>query len=388
MKPSKNLPELKTTADLHWPFVLPGRRCYAIGSQNGLFPDVGWHTFDEMGGIWTHPIKIADGFWVGFDLPDEGREGYNPMRRAWLRGRDCNEFVLGDGGAWVEHRYDNIRTQTNWDILPRLSVVRREFVPRDEPALGIEIDVTSKSETLRDVQLNVLVRFDILPVWFSGWPDPIHIEAETCDGRVIAHGVTNFDLPFQCGKWSAALGSDVQPGRIAIGGDLWGPERTTGKGISALLKFPLTLEPSATVRLVLAGDHTGEAGAIQCVDRVLAGWDVKFKEKVNWYHHIADEMTAVETPDELLNDGYRWGKMNLEWLTETSPILGTGTYAGLQDYAQYFGGDTEVSIPGLLNAGLHDTAIAALRMIGEMAEAAGGRVPHAFVSNGNVYDPG
>ncbi|MFT6971139.1 MAG: hypothetical protein ACJAXX_001708, partial [Roseivirga sp.] len=29
---------------------------------NGNFPDLGWHVAGEMGGIWTHPIKLMDGF--------------------------------------------------------------------------------------------------------------------------------------------------------------------------------------------------------------------------------------------------------------------------------------------------------------------------------------
>ena len=387
MRAADKLRDLKKTDGLHRPFSLSGRRCYLVGNQSGLFPDIGWHTYNEMGGVWTHPIKIADGFWIGIDLPDEDREGYNPMRRAWLR--ECNEFVLGEGGAWVEHHYHDMRCQTNYSILPRVSVVRREFIPHQEPALCIEVEVTSTDETLKDIQLNFLTRFDILPVWDSGWPDPVHLEVET-EGNdlVVVHGVTNFDLPFGVGCWSAAMVTDTPARRIAIGDDIWGHERTTGHGMSVLMKTPLTLEPTRRVRFVMAGDHTGQQGAIDCARRVLADWEGDYEEKVRWYHHIADEMTDVDTPDDLLNEGYLWGKMNLEWLTHTSPILGTGTYAGLQDYTQYFGGDTEVSIPGLLNAGFHDTAIEALRMIGDKAAQAGGRVPHAFVSNGHVYDPG
>lgn len=380
--------ELKKTEDLGRYFALCGRRCYLIGTQDGQFPDVGWHTHQEMGGIWTHPIKIADGFWIGVDLPDEGREGYNPMRRAWLEA--CDEFILGDGGAWAEHRYNDPYVQTNWDILPRLKAVRREWVPKDEPAVVIDLELTSKDPSLREVQLNFLIRFEILPVWCSGWPDPIHVEAEFDreTGLVVAHGVTNNDLPFGHGTWSGALGCSVPPKRVAIGEQIWGRERTTGKGISALLKFPLTLDPSASMRFVLAADHTGEQGAVDTVNRVLGYGDDGLKKKVGWYRHVANELTSVDTPDELLNDGFLWSKMNLEWLTETSPILGTGVYAGLQDYAQYFGGDTDLSVGGLLAAGLHDEAKDALRILTCIGKKNKGRIPHELVTNGGVYSWG
>jgi hypothetical protein len=95
-----NVSELKKINDLNRPFSLCGRRCYLIGFQNGMFPDYGRHRISEMGGVWTHPIKIADGFWIGIQTRKEGSHGYNPRMRRWLR--NCDEFILGDGGAWIE----------------------------------------------------------------------------------------------------------------------------------------------------------------------------------------------------------------------------------------------------------------------------------------------
>ena len=155
------IPELKKTENLDRYFALCGRRCCLIGTQDGLFPDIGWHTHQEMGGIWTHPIKIADGFWVGVDILDEGAEGYNPMRREWFE--QCDEFVLGDGGAWCEHRYNDPYIQYR-GVLPRLKAVRREFTPHDEPALvgdtrfsvrvdGAETTVTHLSGPKLDIDI-------------------------------------------------------------------------------------------------------------------------------------------------------------------------------------------------------------------------------------------
>src|SRR3989441_10958580 len=46
------------------PYVTAGDRTYLIGTQDGNFPDMGEHVPGEMGGLWLHPIKLIDGFWV------------------------------------------------------------------------------------------------------------------------------------------------------------------------------------------------------------------------------------------------------------------------------------------------------------------------------------
>ena len=43
-------------------YITAGDRVYAIGAQNGSFPEIGWHIPDEMGGVWNHPIKLLDGY--------------------------------------------------------------------------------------------------------------------------------------------------------------------------------------------------------------------------------------------------------------------------------------------------------------------------------------
>jgi glycogen debranching enzyme len=137
---------------------------------------------------------------------------------------------------------------------------------------------------------------------------------------------------------------------------------------------------------------------------VLRDFDTSQQKKIGWYRSIAQDMTTLETPEKLMNEAFLWSKLNLEWLTVTSPYMtyrvgdewlifrspyvGTGTVAGYADYAFYFGGDTAVSIMGMLAAGLHDTAKQSLRMLGAIAKKQSGRVPHCVTTNGGVYDHG
>jgi len=154
---------LTKSEDLGRPFCLAGRRCVLIGFQDGSFPDFGRHRFGEMGGVWMHPLKIADGFWLGIEPDDVGQRSYFPHMRNWLT--RCDEFVLGDGGSWVEHRYkrryeEMTARRSNPPAPPSgeppdLLIVRREFTPKDEPALGVEVTLESLTGVERALELNI-----------------------------------------------------------------------------------------------------------------------------------------------------------------------------------------------------------------------------------------
>ena len=48
-------------------YVASGDRAYELGSEDGRYPAMGFHTRGEMGGIWTPPIKLLDGIWFGIN---------------------------------------------------------------------------------------------------------------------------------------------------------------------------------------------------------------------------------------------------------------------------------------------------------------------------------
>src|SRR5688572_32104002 len=58
----------------HQPYVTAGDRTYLIGTQDGNFPDMGWHVPGEMGGLWLPPIKLIDGFQARIADVETGRE--------------------------------------------------------------------------------------------------------------------------------------------------------------------------------------------------------------------------------------------------------------------------------------------------------------------------
>src|SRR3954471_20177773 len=88
------------TIDLQRLFAATGRRCYLIGSLDAGFPNLGHHLPGEMGGLWTPPVKLADGFWLGLSAQDsngEKGEEEGEDRIAWMQGSACKSFTMKPG---------------------------------------------------------------------------------------------------------------------------------------------------------------------------------------------------------------------------------------------------------------------------------------------------
>jgi len=61
-------PELSTSDRLEARrYAAVGTRAYSVGTEDGRWPAMGFHTRGEMGGIWAPPLKLLDGIWFSFD---------------------------------------------------------------------------------------------------------------------------------------------------------------------------------------------------------------------------------------------------------------------------------------------------------------------------------
>src|SRR5690348_18436744 len=56
-------------------YAASGDRAYELGTEDGRYPAMGFHTRGEMGGIWTPPVKLLDGIWFGVNRSEERRVG-------------------------------------------------------------------------------------------------------------------------------------------------------------------------------------------------------------------------------------------------------------------------------------------------------------------------
>jgi hypothetical protein len=59
-------------------YAASGDRAYELGTEDGRYPAMGFHTRGEMGGIWTPPIKLLDGIWFGIN-----GQWIGPATRPW-----------------------------------------------------------------------------------------------------------------------------------------------------------------------------------------------------------------------------------------------------------------------------------------------------------------
>ncbi|HKD76258.1 MAG TPA: hypothetical protein VKB76_12220, partial [Ktedonobacterales bacterium] len=101
---------LGASDEAHW-FVQSGRRLFCVQTLTGMFPDTGWHLPGEMGGLWSPPIKLFDGYWIGLRIPPAAARGSVGAEFAETLGGDDGITWLTQPDAWeltaegAVHRY-------------------------------------------------------------------------------------------------------------------------------------------------------------------------------------------------------------------------------------------------------------------------------------------
>jgi hypothetical protein len=345
---------------LEGPFVVAGDHAYLIGRQDGSFPDMGWHVKGEMGGLWAHPIKLLDGFWLR-------------VSDAWLTSAD--RFRVGP--FWAEQEYE----------LDGLRVVRHAFVPDTESALVVRYTLTASSGEV--IPLRFLARTDLRDVWPAG--------AEENDSPPDIASYLSKQGVWSCrsaaNDWYVIVGArDLQPLGHAAGRDLWGPESTAGHGISVALDYELALESGepAELEFVVAGSHLGSAPALGSHRRVSAELPDLRRAKEERYEELLAR-SGLHIPEPSIERAWNWVKCNFDWLVRAVQPWGRGLGAGIDDYPWWFGCDNGYALRGCLGLGQHDIAIDTLDLLRRLSEAANGesgRVIHEANTRGQATDRG
>ncbi len=344
------------------PSIAAGDRAYLIGTQDGGFPDLGQHVPGEMGGLWSHPIKLLDGFWLRIDdqwLPSADRFISGPF---W----NAHECILPDG----------------------LTVTRRQFAPDGERAIVVRY--TLRSSVARTLRLRLLARSDLQGVWLSDW-DGIH------DG--YDHAAYQEDLgAWLCrddlNPWYVAVGArDATPTNWQSGRDLWGPERTAGRGVSVALDYTLALpggNEEASIEFVVVGSDEGSLPARETFARVRDRAPALWTAKAGRYDVMLTR-SGLDVPDPVVAAAWDWLKCNNDWLLRDVPGVGRGLGAGAPEYMWWFGCDNAYALLGCLALGQHETAIETLDLLRTLSEARNGdsgRVIHEANTRGDVFNPG
>jgi glycogen debranching enzyme len=343
-------------------FICAGNRSYMVGHQNGGFPDFGHHVKDEMGGLWDHPIKLMDGFWL--QISDDAARGKGEAEGEWLAEADSfHNFPY-----YNEHQYRLQGLQ--------LEVVRRQFCPDDTEGFVIAYRIRDTSGTARQLTLRFLGRTDLSPVWFSeekgivagydtGWLD-------SGEGVLYAKDDRN--------PWYVAFGADRPYTNGKIDASLFGPHATVGKGVSGLLTYDFIEVPAGgetEIRFFVAGSYTSEPAVRETYARLKREHAEMWETKSRRYEGIANR-SVLSIPDESLQKVFEWVKFHNDWLVREVPEIGRGLGAGHPEYSWWFGCDNSYALLGLLPVGELELAQQTLDLLQRVSERenGNGRIIH------------
>jgi len=337
------------------PYFLAGRKMYYVGMTSGEMQPIGAeHLVGEMGGLWAHPIKVAD----GITLLILDADGGEPV---------AEDLVLTQSLSHIEWHYR----------IAGLAARRCDFVVESEPAFISLLSLANPGAQLRAGTLQLTVWLKFLGCWFGGLTRG---EAEYWLDDTVVLG---YDRRWQ-GRWGVACGTTVAPARCEFAA------REVGQAVT--LSYPFAIGPGETTRweFVLAADHQGgHTGARQLFGQLAGTGEQLLAEKIADYQRVAFTGVALETPDRAVDRSFALAKANLQLLSaDYAPQLPRYFLAGVPEYPQLFGCDTEYSVPGAVAAGFAEITKSALLALAEYGARACGRIPHEITTNGRVFHPG
>ena len=392
--------------------VSSGTRAYSVGFEDGRFYANGWHITGEMGGIWTPPLKLADGVWFGV-----GGQWVGPATR----------FTSG----WGYTRYD----------LPSLSgleLSRTDFVPDGRRAALFGLTLRNPAATVKRVTVTVDAHSELMGAWpwstdaNRGRPSAEDDLADTgsFDGRALVfqdQGALPGGPPHD---WAALVGSDrkprngvtgagfrgPQPGHVCTGSDQLPPsgcdDGPYGHGTGGELNYRVRIKPGRkqTVWIAVAGSDQGLDAARKELAKATHRPGKQLDGKMAAREALGRRSRVSLPGDRMLQRSLAWGKQNLADLTQSARNLEvrwtnqgkeefpdpSGTIkkitffgAGFPDYPWLFATDGEYTNFAAVALGQFETAKAHLRALRAVSEAVNGKdsgvVAHEVVTNGAVY---
>lgn len=378
------------TENLNRPFTVSGRRGYLVGHMDGSFPDLGHHIPGEMGGLWTPPVKLADGWWFGV------REAGSNTDWQWLFGAACTSFTMSPGRASRQFslKVGGTEVKATQDFL----------IADDEPAHFISLTLENPAGQNLNLEVVWLVRFDIRGAWWSEWPDrPDQASFDPASGAIVGRDSLTT-------AWGVFIQGDAAPLSGEVGPDLWGPEQTgslkgsdnrkegiyrqqeelQGEGISGQLIYAAELAPNSekTLNFVIAGNDHFDQSQQQWAGRLLANRQSYLDRKLAAQAELLARTPSLTTPQPEYSRIFDGSALCLDMLTQDIPNLGHGIMAGLQGFAWYFGCDTYYTLSGLLVSGQAKTGVDTLNILANYGRKQRGRIPHEIVQTGELFNPG
>jgi hypothetical protein len=391
-------------------YVAAGDRAYELGTEDGRYPAMGFHTRGEMGGIWTPPIKLLDGIWFGID-------------GQWIG--PATQFASGFGYVRM--------------ALPAIGGVqltRTDFAPDGRRAVEFGLTLSAASQPAR-VNLNVDAHSELMSAYPWGFTTPDQTtfnlpDQASFNGHQLVFTETGTPPVANATPhdWAAVVGATgLKPVSGTTGTAFRGPQdppvicpvsslpdmfrcddTAYGKGAGGELTYAITVpaHASRTVWFTVAGSDQGLADAQAQFQAASADPAGELTAKIA-ARQLVDGRTQLSLPgDPALAAAATWSKQDLADLTQQADNLKIrpteeGTVypapagslpsirfegAGFPDYPWMFATDQEYTVFPLLAAGQFATAEDGLRSLAEVSIIANqdsGKVVHETVTDGSVY---
>ncbi|MFD1177655.1 amylo-alpha-1,6-glucosidase [Paenibacillus puldeungensis] len=340
------------------------------GTQDGFFPDFGHHLANEMGGVWLHPIKLLDGFWL--KLTDLDRN-----ISVWSR---ADGFTNEPWGSRFD--YDH-----GLSHIP-VALERIQYAPEREQGFVSAYKLRSYGRGTTRLRLELLVRTDLRPVWFS---DEIGIMDGERDEAVV---VSERDVLVKDSRheWYTKVGTDLPQVTIETGSELYGPEFTAGAGLGVAFRTEIELNDKEEFefRLFAAGSYMSKGACVRTYETISNRYDALLEEKQKVYETVEHRARLEISGEAQLNEAFKWTKWNNQWLVQTVDGIGRGLTAGGPTYPWWFGCDSTYALQGVLAIGDPQLAKDTLDLILRKSEEinANGRIVHEITTIGAVPNPG
>ena len=343
-------------------------RLKCIGSVDGFFPDIGHHEEQEMGGVWLHPIKLLDGFWLR--LHDRAAANVN----TWIHADgfeitpEGNRFLYGNGLGHTP-----------------VVITRDQLAPEGLGGLVVTYRLTNTGPESRPLALEFLAQTDLRPVWFS---ETIGLVDGNRDTGTWLPEEDVFLSKDQDHEWYVAVGASQTPTQVQ--GDRQGPQNTHNNGVAFSLVFDLELSPGEekTLSFFIAGSYTSRSECLADYRRLATGTDFQ-GEKARRYQTLLSRslLTLADAP---FVEVYNWIKVNTDWLIQDSGTHGRGLTAGLPEYPWWFGCDNAYALQGVLALGDFELCRDTLQLLLDSSRKANGngRIVHEVTTGGVCAHPG
>src|SRR5215218_4963171 len=391
--------------------VVIGDRFWQMGTADGQYPAMGFHTRGEMGGFWTEPLKLLDGMWFSLD------------------------------GGWLGPATS---TTTGWGYvrtgLPARSGVRatRTDVAPDGVRAGLT-GLTLTADSDRTVSLAVDAHSELMSSYPWATTNPSQLQANLRDTASVSGGTLQFrdvgtpPIPnAERHDWTALVGSSLLPSSSAIGTGFRGPQEPPvvcppadpgtptppsrcddtayGKGAGGRLTYQLRLRAGTprTLWFAVAGSDRSLADARRQLRRVLAAPAATLARTVARQRALAAR-TRVNLPgDRLLQRSVEWSKQNIAESVQEARnlrirVVRAGTAypppsgmlararwvgAGWPDYPWIFATDGEYTAFASVAAGQFEPIqehVRTLRRVSEIANGSSGKIVHEVTPDGAVF---